>query len=85
METVLDLTDNQIQALTESEANEILDNVLDLQAKIVSLEGKIRARLWAITGRKCKSCGATPGYLKFRIDGTYFCQKCGYSTGGPKA
>ena len=82
METVMDLTENQIACLTESEANEILDTILDYQGKILSLEGRIRKRLFEVGERKCKSCGAPAGYLKFRKDGTYFCQKCGFSTGG---
>lgn len=85
METMLDLTENEINILTEKEAQEVLDNILDIQTKILSIEGKVRARLFSIGGRKCKSCEATTGYLTFRTDGTYFCKKCGYSTGGPKA
>ena len=84
MENLIDLTENQIGAMTECEAQDVLDRILDIQGKILSIEGKIRARLFAIGERKCKSCGATAGYLRFRTDGTYFCQKCGYSTGGPK-
>lgn len=83
MEPVLDLTENQIGCLTESEANEILENLQDLQVKILYIEGKVRARMLDIGGRKCKSCGATSGYLRVRRDGTYFCLKCGFSTGGP--
>jgi len=85
MENMIELTDNQIGAMTAGEAQEILDRIVDIQCKISSIEGKIRARLFSVGERKCKKCGAPPGYLRFRTDGTYFCAKCGYSTGGPKA
>ena len=85
MENLIDLTENQINSLTESECQEILELILEYQNKILSIEEKVRTRLLSFGGRKCKSCGATMGWLRFRKDGTYFCAKCGYSTGGAKA
>ena len=84
MENLLEITENQINEMTEGEAKDILDRILDIQMKILSLEEKVRARLIAVGERKCKSCAATAGYLRYRKDGSYFCLKCGYSTGGPR-
>lgn len=84
MDNMIELTDNQINVMTEGEAKEFLDQILDVQGKILNIEGKIRTHLFEVRGRKCEKCGAPPGYIRFRTDGTYFCAKCGWSTGGQK-
>ena len=79
---LIELTENQINALTMSEVQEVMERIRECKIFIQNLEMKVRARLIPAV-EKCGSCGATKGYLRIRTNGTYYCSRCGYSSGSP--
>ena len=81
----INLTENQIEAMTPAEAEEAIERVKESLAYLndILLLLKVRAGP-EITICGNPSCKAPKKYLRFRKDGTYYCSKCGHSTGTGK-
>ena len=79
-----ELTPNQMAALTREEADEVLERVKEIRSYLNDIELEIRKKFTPRV-EKCGSCGASAGYIRIRRNGTYYCTRCGYSSGPPDA
>jgi hypothetical protein len=81
--TVEEITPTSISELTREEAQVLYQEYGSLQGKIQTAMDLLKRKIWGdepkIVG--CQSCGSKQ--IRFRKNGTYFCTKCGYSSGDP--
>jgi predicted transcriptional regulator of viral defense system len=86
MEALEELTAEKVKALTMEEAQELFEERKSLISRIRTeneiLMEKIKPGKPMIrTVPECEKCSSKN--LRYRTNGTYFCPKCGYSSGQP--
>ena len=85
MEALEELTPEHVKDLTREQAQDLWNARNVVQSRIRMEMELLREKIWPDAGKtklECESCGSRN--IRYRRNKTYFCLKCGFSSGDPR-